>query len=291
MYKKRWFFLSCSILFAYSCTNEINLQELAKPQPEYSFFTAGHAYGEPGVDNIGLHPAMSEVFPFLNERVDIELGVFTGDVVLHSTKENWEELAADLEMLNVETYIAPGNHDLDNIDLYEIYNGETEFSFTSNGDLFVILETTTTNWNITTQKIQKLKWDIDCKLNSSDRIFIFCHQLIWYEEGTKYDNCLPNSQEGKDGITDFFSEFLPMLQSLEQEVVVYAGDIGAFPNGCSIMYEELGNVSLIASGMGGGISDNIVITNVYDTGEIDFEIIALNGDDRSKLGEIEDYRI
>lgn len=276
-------------LLMHSCS--VEPVEPGPPLLKYSFFTAGHAYGAPGVDNDGVHPPLSEVFPYLNEREEIELGIFTGDVVLKSSKENWEELASDLDGLDAESHIAPGNHDLGDIEQYEEYIGETNYNFSHKGDLFVILETTTTNWNITSDKITSLKAEIDSSLSPSDRIFIFCHQLIWYEEGTKYDACPPNSTEGKAGTTDFFSDFLPMLNKLEQEVVIYAGDIGAFANGCAVMYEELDNVTLIASGMGGGIKDNLIIANIFDTGEISYEIIALNGDDKSKLGVLEDYRI
>jgi len=175
--------------------------------------------------------------------------------------------------------------------LYNEYIGETQFNFNHKGDLFVILETTTTNWNVTSATIAALKNEIDSTLIPTDRVFIFCHQLLWYEDGSKYDACPPNSTEGKVGTADFFTELLPMLNQLEQEVVIYAGDLGAFPNGCAVMYEELDNVTLIGSGMGGGISDNIVISNVFDTGRITFELVALNGDDKSKLGAVEDYRI
>ncbi len=277
-------------LFFIGCADDsIDVEE--EPSIEYSFFVAGHAYGKPGVDNVGVHPPLADIYPYLNELEDLELGVFTGDVVLKSTEENWTELEEQLALLDAETYIAPGNHDLGDINLYKNYNGATNFNFNRNGDLFVILETTTTNWKVTPEKISEIKATIDSTLTSMDKVFIFCHQLLWYEPNTKYDGCPPNSLEGKVGESDFFKAFVPMLSQFDQQVFIYAGDLGAFENGCALMYEELDNVTLIASGMGGGLNDNIVLTHIYDTGDIRFEVIALNGEDKTKLGLLEDYRI
>ena len=281
----------CTLMFSIGCEDESIPEIPTPPLLEYSFFVAGHAYGAPGVDNIGFHPPLSAAFPYLNEKDALELGIFTGDAVIASTEENWQEFKADLEQLDATTYLAPGNHDLGNEVLYEAYIGPTEFNFRHKGDLFIVLETTTTNWNITTEKVAEIKALVDSTLGSEDKIFIFCHQLLWYEENTKYDGCRPNSLEGKEGETDFFTEFIPMLDQLEREVYIYAGDVGAFENVCALMYDELDQVTLIASGMGGGKNDNIVLTHVFETGEISFEVIALNGDDKTKLGALEDYRI
>jgi len=290
-YMKRTMLFTCCALLVWSCAEEPLAPEMAPPLLSYSFFVAGHVYGSPAVDTVGIHPPLASAIPYLNERVGIELGVFTGDVVKKPSTASWEQLVIDLDLLNADSYIAPGNHDLLDIDLYREYIGDTQFNFNHKGDLFIILETTTTNWNVTTEKIAELKAEINSELEASSKVFVFCHQLLWYEEGTKYDACPPNSTQGKEGITDFFSEFLPMLNELDQEVIVYAGDLGAFENGCAVMYEEIDNVTLIGSGMGGGISDNVVITNVFETGDISFELIALNGDDKTKLGTLEDYRI
>ncbi len=115
--------------------------------------------------------------------------------------------------------------------------------------------------------------------------------MLWYDENTIYDVCEPNSTSRKSGVSNFMTEIIPELEGMDKSVVVYAGDLGAFENGCAVMYHEFGNIKFIGSGMGGGKKDNVVITNIYNDGSISFELIALNGEDRKALGELEDYRI
>ena len=70
---------------------------------------------------------------------------------------------------------------------------------------------------------------------------------------------------------------------------MFAGDVGAFNNGIEFMYHSYDNITFIASGMGGESRDNIVFVDVLDDKTVSFRLIALNGDDMSFLGKLEDY--
>ena len=257
----------------------------------YSFLTAGHTYGAPGVDNLGFHPPFSAQFDYFNSLDSIRYCFLTGDIVLSSTVENWEEIYTDLAQLNVETHIAAGNHDLGDTTIFSDYNGDRYYSFMDNDDLFIILEPGTTGWNLVDKQKALLELAISDSPPDRGVIFLFMHQLIWYEADSPYDACPPNSLEGRSGNSNFTSEILPILQATDKQVVIYAGDIGAFENGCALMTHELGNVRLIASGMGGGKRDNVVLTRVHRNDSLSYQVIALNGEDRSAMGLLEDYRI
>ena len=54
------------------------------------------------------------------------------------------------------------------------------------------------------------------------------------------------------------------------------------------MYDHFDNITLIASGMGSGTSDNIIITYVYPN-SVYYDLVAINGSDPNALGELYDY--
>ncbi len=257
----------------------------------YSFIAAGHTYGAPGVDNIGFHPPFSAQFDYFSEIAELRYCFLTGDVVISSTLANWEEIASDLADLEAESHIAPGNHDLGDTTIYNTVNGSRYYSFMDGDDLFVILDPGTTGWQIMGDQRAMLVSAIENSPVGSGSIFLFMHQLIWYEEESRYESCPPNSLEGRSGTATFESDILPLLAATEKQVVIYAGDVGAFENGCALMTHEIGKIKLIASGMGGGKRDNVVITKVHRNDSLSYQIIALNGEDRSAMGLLEDYRI
>lgn len=278
--------LALSMIITSSCNND---QVNPPSRSAYSFFAAGHVYGKPGVDNDGFHPPFTDIIPYLNTKNDLELGFFTGDIVISDNEENWDQYLIAEEALSTKNYIAAGNHDYKNPELFQSYFGAPNFYFYSQDDLFICLELNTTGWNIQDELFTILNEALATLDNADQNVFLFVHQLVWFAEDTKYTQCYPNSFEGRQGPSNFRTEVLPLLEGIEQQVIIYAGDIGAFENGCAIMYDNFNNIQLIASGMGGGKNDNIVITTVDALGEISFELVALNGDDKTVLGNVEDY--
>ena len=90
---------------------------------------------------------------------------------------------------------------------------------------------------------------------------------------------------------NFETDVEPLLRATGLPTYVFAGDMGAFPSIHSFMYHESGNIHYIASGMGGGTKDNFVICRVAADGTVEFDLIALNGDDIHALGELTDFRL
>jgi hypothetical protein len=56
------------------------------------------------------------------------------------------------------------------------------------------------------------------------------------------------------------------------------------------MYDHFNNITLIGSGMGGEVSDNIIITDVYQD-SVYHNLVAINGIDENALGAIYDYHV
>ena len=117
--------------------------------------------------------------------------------------------------------------------------------------------------------------------------------MFWVERDNAFNHIVPNGWTEKSNHSNFWTDVIPLFKQFEKNIYFFAGDVGAFKgdNRTSIAYEQIENYHFIASGMGSGINENIVITNINkNTGEVTFELIALNGDDVNALGNLEDYR-
>ena len=311
LYKKlafilKYLALSYLLFIGYSCSNDefqetsiditnIETVEIIEQEEleiiDYSFYVAGHTYGKPGVDNVGVHPPFKAKFDLLNSDENIAFGIFTGDIVWTSTELNWDEIDADLATLDKPVYFAAGNHDVANRELFESRYGTTIFSFIHNSDLFIVLDPNLDGWNISGEQLNFLQSEIENKANQVSNIIILTHQLLWWTPSNIYSEVRPNSFAGRSDTVNFWTEIEPLFHSLENNVVFIAGDVGAFPNGSEFMYDTYDNITLIASGMGGEQRDNIVIADVYQSGAINYRLIALNGDDINALGDLEDYEL
>ena len=89
-------------------------------------------------------------------------------------------------------------------------------------------------------------------------------------------------------ITDNISH---ILDSLPNNVVIFAGDLGCTEKVSSYMYYNDNNITLIASGMGGGKKDNIIVVEVNDDHELNYRLIGLNNGLFSEMAILEDYEL
>ena len=256
-------FVSCllvSICLNISCADdEINPQG---KHEQYAFIVAGHVYGAPGTSNAGVHPPFKDKFEDLKKNTDLKLGVFTGDIVKDGTEQDWIDIDADIMELGIPVYFAAGNHDIIDRSLFEQRYGNTYFSFLQNGDLFIVLDGNYDGWNIAGTQLDFFKESIN---NNPDvnNIFIFVHQVIWWEGGNpKYTQLRLNSLENKSDVLTYWQIIHPLLVNTEKQVFLFAGDIGAANWSDNFMYGKEDNVAFIASGMGGGDGDNIVEVSV-----------------------------
>lgn len=261
------------------------------PRTLYSFFVAGHAYGKPGVNNVGLHPPFVDQFEVINQAPQMEFGVLTGDVVKDGSHAEFQEVTDQLNAkLDVPVHIAPGNHDLGDLAAYTSYYGPTFSAFTHEGDLFILLDPNEAQWSIRGKQLGFLKESLETHRFAVNHVFVFFHQMLWWEPNNQFQNIVPNSEAGRVTPTNFSTEVLPMLENLPIPVVCFAGDIGAHWNHPAVMYYTNGQMTYIASGMGGEVEDNFVIAHVMGDGTIQYELIGLNCPTGTQcLGALEDH--
>lgn len=256
--------------------------------PKYSFFSAGHTYGNPNSYHYGLHYPFVEYFPDLNNNPNLELGFFTGDVVYASTAAYWDSAMIDINKLNMPVFFAAGNHDIGT----EFVNRFSNyfFSFKHKNDLFIILTPGLDSWNISGNQLDFLINTIDSNYSTVNNIFIMMHELIWWSPNNEYNYVNINWVPHYPGSTNYESVIKPLLLSYPNKITVYAGDLGCTNQVSPFMFDNFNNITLIGSGMGGGVRDNIIITDVYED-SVHYNLIALNGNNPNALGEIYDYDI
>jgi len=257
----------------------------------YSFFVAGHTYGKPGVDNIGLHPAFEAKYDLIRNDSFIEFGVLTGDIVLTGTEQNWNEVDSSVSLLDLPVYFAVGNHDMSDRVLFESRYGQTYQSFVRNSDLFIILDPNIDNWNISGEQLQFLENTLDENYQQVENIYVFFHQLLWWTPNNIYKNVTLNSLQSRSDTINFWAEVEPLFNTMPNNIFMFAGDVGANPTGSEFMYHQYDNMTLIASGMGGEVRDNIIIVDVFEDKTTSFRLIALNEEDINALGKLEDYEL
>ncbi len=257
-------------------------------QPQYSFFTAGHTYGTPGNAQYGLYPPFMEKLAFLNNYESLALGCLTGDVVVQSTPAYWDAAQEDMAAFSMPLYIAAGNHDVG--PEFEARFGDYFYAFQQQGDLFITLVPSLGNWSIEGEQKEFLLNVVDSLAPLSDHVFVFLHELIWWSPDSIFQNVILNYIPYYPGSTNFWTEIEPLFRALDNPVVFYAGDLGCCTHVTPFMYHRYENITLIASGMGGGEKDNLIITDVYPDTLI-YHLIALNGDDPGALGNLTDFSL
>ncbi len=267
-------------------TENIVAQNTGNP---YAFFVAGHTYGSPITpSHYGLHYPFADYIPNINNYPFIEFGVLTGDVVVHSTEAYWDSAIVDMNKLNMPVYVAAGNHDMGQefIKKFERYY----FSFKLHDDLFIVLTPGLNSWNIAGEQLDFLTETLDSNYQSVNNIFIFMHELIWWSPDNEYKNIIINFAPHYPGSTNWESVVKPLLLSYPNNFTVYAGDLGCTNSVTPFMYHHFDNITLIGSGMGGGVRDNIVVTEVNGN-SVYYNLIAINGDDPKALGELTDFSL
>lgn len=253
----------------------------------YSFFSAGHAYGSPLNVHYGLHYPFVDYIPALNNYPKLDFGCFTGDVVYHSTEAYWDSAEVDFAKLNMPFHIAAGNHDL-NAYFRNRYAPDVYSSFIHKGDLFIILAPGLNNWNIESDQLTFLTTTLNNDAQNVKNIFIFMHELIWWSPTNKYQNIEINYEPHYPGSTNYESVVKPLLKNYSNPITLIAGDVGCKIEVSPFMYDTDENITLLASGMGGGLEDNIIITDVYKD-SVHHNVIALNGNDPHVFGNLKDY--
>ena len=118
----------------------------------------------------------------------------------------------DLEKLGKPVYFAPGNHDMGNRALFIKRYGPTYYSFTFKNDVFIVLDPNIDHWNISGKQLAFLDSTLSLINDSINHIFVFFHQLLWWDSDNLFKNIRFNSKSGRKDSINFWTEIVPMLK-------------------------------------------------------------------------------
>ncbi|MCB0279071.1 MAG: metallophosphoesterase [Calditrichaeota bacterium] len=252
----------------------------------YSFFVAGHTYGVP--EDLGIHPPFREKFAYIRGRPEIKFGVLTGDIVAaNPTATDWDAVDADIDSLGLPVYFTVGNHDAENLPLFENRYGSTYYHFSYENDLFIVLDPNLDSWNISGDQLDFLKEILMQQAGLSHNVFVFFHQILWRDSDSPFKYIIYNSGAGRGDSINFWTEVEPLFRGLTNEVFMFAGDLGA-PWSSDVTYDHYENITLIATGMGDHERENFIVVNVNSDKTVSFDLICLS-DTVSCLGNLTDY--
>ena len=266
--------------------NVVDACKLPLSNETYSFFVAGHTYGNPKqTDDTreGLYHPFIKKFNIINECKSITMGFLLGDVVRESSNKSFEFVKRDLQLIDskIRKYIVPGNHDVGigrnnaKRDIFIQNFGKTYKHFEYQNDLFILLDANIDQWNILNDQLKMLENLSKYDKNYSN-VFIFTHQTIWHDKKkSSFSRVVPNSWQGYSKGTNFWDEVFPVISDIGKTIYLFAGDVGAFPNESEFFYAKHSNVDFFATGMGGGERDNFLIISIVN-GVVNVALVPLN---------------
>ncbi|MDX1348641.1 MAG: metallophosphoesterase [Putridiphycobacter sp.] len=245
--------------------------------PSQQFIIIGHAYGNPVDYELSLYKELPAFIKTLNLFVNPVTYVFTGDVVAKPTAENWENILIQFDSLNINDYwIAPGNHDLGSNYFQENIQTNIYFAERIDSNLFFVLNTNFSGWTIDQSQIDLLYSELS-DLSGINNIFVFTHQVWWANpKDAVYDidSIRTNSTNLIEGSHSFWTDAFPMFQSANLPTYFFAGDVGCWDFIPAYVENKHDNFHFYASGVGGGLEDNVLYLKIGESEQVEIERIS-----------------
>jgi hypothetical protein len=265
----------------------------AQSDTAYSFIVAGHAYGAHSGTNIGLHPPL---LSSLDAGYDSKSAfiVLTGDIVNSSTTESWTQVASELDGYGLPYYYVMGNHGDNAIgwSVFEDKHGSTYYAFSSQSELYIVLNSTESGRSISSAQLTFLKDQLSAAGEDIKNVFIFFHEVLWNSD-EKYINVRSNSRSRYSNIVDYsnyWEEVHPLLTAIpEKDFYLITGDVGGNSDAVAAFYDKWDNVTLISSGMGEVVDENYLLVRVISSNSIVFELVPL--DNSLELDDLEYFSV
>lgn len=249
----------------------------AQPSEDFSFVVAGHAYGAHDGDNVALHPPFLAKMSSLDHSA-VELLVLTGDFLRRCDETSWRQLETELGELGMPAYLVRGNHELKAFCRRQIEarHGRTFYAFDHRGVRFIVLDSQLEERAVSAAQIDFLRRSLN-EAEEISTVFIFLHELLWLAEEPRYAAVRANSRSRQKNLasSNYWRDVHPLLSAQPgKRFFVIAGDVAGNPDAIPAFYERLGNVTLIASGMG-EIEDENLLLVTWRFEEPEFNLVAL----------------
>lgn len=175
------------------------------------------------------------------EDKDLDFFIHLGDIVSLGSEEEYNEAAELMKKFSVPVYHIVGNHDVsvfsEGFSLYKTFFGKTNYSFSYNSDLFVILDAAD-------QGISRKVFDFaktTLEEQPAENKFIFQHVPPFDEAGIRNNSFSSNFEAAR------YTNLM-----IDNNVdIVFSGHVHSFQD------FEISGVRNVIAGMGGGIPEKI----------------------------------
>lgn len=272
-------------------TVSLNRLDLAESDTQaYRFLVIGHAYG--GIQLDDHLPSRNLLQNIDNlKSMDLRFLVSLGDMVMHSTPGEFDSLNLSLlSAVPFPIFNAPGNHDVEDRQLYESRFGKTYYTFRHGSARFIFLDTEYKTCQINTSQQELLSKALKAGLRDrhTRHIFIFMHKTLFLHNDFLFERqkswAMPNVWDCYNN-TNFMrimdEQILPV--TARKSVYLFAGDVGAWGN-LSPYYDRREDVALtmVMTGLGDEPSDAGVLVTI-DGQEIHLEAYSFTGQELPPL--------
>lgn len=254
------------------------------------FAIAGHGYGAHTGANIGLHQPFLDAIDRVPNRH--EFLVLTGDIVRNSVTSSWNAVESELSTRNITSYYVRGNHDkgIPADTAFSKKHGGDFYYFKKDSVLFIALNSGQNSAKVSQEQIDFLNNTLQTEAPHVSHILIMFHFLLWNGE-IRYKDISSNlgSQYSYLGSTaNYWDDIHPILNGYsDKKIFVVAGDLGGRSYSIPAYYEQLGHISLVASGMG-EINDENYLEWTFIHGNMNIDVIPLN--ENLPVKPIDDYQ-
>lgn len=214
----------------------------------------GHLYGHPSVSSENPLGNIEEFI--IQNQNKINSVIFTGDIFQTPSFQKWNYLIEFMKSVNIDFYIAPGNHDVGvsestNRDIYNLtFNFQYPALIKDGNSIFLVDDSTRNNWSLSLDSFELINQNASLEKT----LYILTHNII-FKEQLNY----ANSKEGFSGDIPSIKKLLKGYKDKYKNIVILSGDTGAFDFLPSKACYEYGNILGIANGFGNRKDNEAII--------------------------------
>jgi len=237
--------------------------DVSQKEVSSSIVIAGHIYGSRS-ENGAPSQTLIDALPKLN-ALKPDLFVSLGDMVFLPSDEAFREFENSfLFQVDFPFINAVGNHDLTHErGVYEAHFGQTFFYTRYPPVQIVVLDTELANCHTVGRQREMLEEALNVGIQDEEinYIFIFMHKLLFLDQEESL-------HQRANGICSFGTNYneirdeILLPASLEKDIYLFAGDVGAYGGNLSPFYAQGENNQLYAIAVGLGNSDEDVLLQV-----------------------------
>jgi hypothetical protein len=199
-----------------------NIQSVTKI-PNGSNLIIGHLYGHPSITD---QSPLGRIKDLIYQNKDnLESVIFTGDIYKNPSYKKWIDLELFLDGIDINFFIAPGNHDVGihkgvSRDLFQlVFNFEYPIFLKTKNEIFLFEDTTINEWGLSDTSFKLIKENASKDIS----LYIFTHNII-FEELSAFSN----SSLGKPNKLPLAKNLFNNFEDIYKNVSIISGDTGAF---------------------------------------------------------------